>query len=38
VGEWLKVIFEPNNPLGGGRGTASRAGLGRGRGRGFVSG
>jgi hypothetical protein len=38
-GEWIKVVFEPNNPPGGGRGSAGRSGLfGRRRGRGRVPG
>jgi hypothetical protein len=38
-GEWIKVIFEPNNPPGGGRGSAGRSGpFGRGRGGGRGSG
>jgi hypothetical protein len=36
MGEWLKVVFEPNFPTGGGRDTASgHTGVGRGRGRGM---
>jgi hypothetical protein len=38
-GEWIKVVFEPNNPPRGGRGSAGRSGLfGRGKGGGRVPG
>jgi hypothetical protein len=34
-GDWLKVVFEPNIPMEGGRGRGNRGGFGgRGRGRG----
>jgi hypothetical protein len=38
-GEWLKVVFEPSFPTGGGRDSGGgRSGMGRGRGRGFTPG